>query len=323
MRQTNPSEKTLAKHHPLYRWDALDGTWTRTHPNDIRPAMVLLAPSRVGSYDPLLGWHKESRKQVEPVAKAAEDLMPEEATDDDARSMGAWQSLDDHTAEVRACLDEIQASLPEVDHVAGPVLRQAARLHDWGKSHCCFQEMLLSAATPEERTRYAGTLLAKSPRRGWPNERRHFRHELASALALLACSNVIVAALTPVQRDLVAYLMASHHGKVRLGLRSLPREIVPPEGVRFALGIWEGDRLPEVPLTDGVLPSTVLSLESMEMGCGPDGTPSWIERTLALRDDPEWGPFRLALLEAILRAADVRASMGLAPTRTSERKRAQ
>lgn len=315
--------RDLAKHHPLYRWDALDGTWTRTYPNDIRPAMVLLAPSRVGSYDPLLGWHKESRQPVEPVAKAAEDLIPEEATDDDARSMGAWQSLDAHTAEVRACLDEILASLPEVDHAAGPLLRQSVRLHDWGKSHRCFQEMLLSAATPEERTRYAGTLLAKSPRRGQPNERRHFRHELASALALLACRGVIIAPFTPVQRDLIAYLVASHHGKVRVGLRSLPGEIVPPEGVRFALGIWEGDCLPEVPLTDGVLPATVLSLESMEMGRGPDGAPSWMERTLALRDDLEWGPFRLALLEAILRAADVRASMGLAPMRTSERERAR
>jgi CRISPR-associated endonuclease/helicase Cas3 len=126
-----------------------------------------------------------------------------------------------------------------------------------------------------------------------------------------------------VQRDLIAYLVASHHGKVRLGLRSLPGEIVPPEGVRFALGIWEGDCLPELPSADGVLPATVLSLESMEMGRGPDGAPSWMERTLALRDDLEWGPFRLALLEAILRAADVRASMGLAPTRTSERERAR
>ena len=36
------------------------------------------------------------------------------------------------------------------------------------------------------------------------------------------------------------------------------------------------------------------------------GEPSWIERTLRLRD--ELGPFRLAYFEALLRGADERAS---------------
>jgi len=48
----------------------------------------------------------------------------------------------------------------------------------------------------------------------------------------------------------------------------------------------------------------------MELGLSPDGKPSWAERMLALRDDPSLGlgPFRLAFLEALLRAADMRAS---------------
>lgn len=48
----------------------------------------------------------------------------------------------------------------------------------------------------------------------------------------------------------------------------------------------------------------------MELGLCEDepfaGEFSWLERVIHLRD--ELGPFRLAFLEAILRAADMRAS---------------
>jgi CRISPR-associated endonuclease/helicase Cas3 len=43
----------------------------------------------------------------------------------------------------------------------------------------------------------------------------------------------------------------------------------------------------------------------MHIGQGPLG-PSWLARMIALRDG--MGPFRLAYLETLLRAADMRAS---------------
>jgi len=89
----------------------------------------------------------------------------------------------------------------------------------------------------------------------------------------------------------------------------LPTEKPKDPSKRFARGIIEGDELPETDLGDGeIAPEVTLSLEPMELGLSADGKPSWAERMLKLRDDPEIGPFRLAFLEALLRATDMRAS---------------
>ncbi|MGF1453531.1 MAG: hypothetical protein ACFB21_15835, partial [Opitutales bacterium] len=60
----------------------------------------------------------------------------------------------------------------------------------------------------------------------WPSlgERRGFRHELTSALLYRALPQLADEAA---DRALAAYLIAAHHGKVRLGLRSLPGENKP------------------------------------------------------------------------------------------------
>jgi CRISPR-associated endonuclease/helicase Cas3 len=51
---------------------------------------------------------------------------------------------------------------------------------------------------------------------------------------------------------------------------------------------------------------TELDLECMELGESESGRPSWLATTLDLLD--QWGPFRLALLETLIRIADWRAS---------------
>ena len=48
-----------------------------------------------------------------------------------------------------------------------------------------------------------------------------------------------------------------------------------------------------------------INLEVMELGDGPTG-PSWSDRMTRLRD--EWGPFRLAFWESLVRVADWRAT---------------
>jgi CRISPR-associated endonuclease/helicase Cas3 len=175
-----------------------------------------------------------------------------------------------------------------------------------------------------------------------------FRHELASALGLFAIlrtfapthqallgpwSEVLaVIGKTPlpsecppaghplIQRllncspedfDLIAYLVASHHGKVRVALHAAPRdqEYRDRDGRGLPIrGIREGDRLPAIVLDPGgpPLPEIALTLSPSAIGLSDRTGISWRERSLALTE--RHGPARLAFLEAILRAADIRAS---------------
>jgi CRISPR-associated endonuclease/helicase Cas3 len=184
------------------------------------------------------------------------------------------------------------------------MLHIAALWHDVGKAHDEFQAMLVGN-DPARR----GTLWAKSKNKDGKCSRSGFRHELASALAWLLKGP----ADTP-ERDLIAYLIAAHHGKVRLSIRALPDEQGNPEDPEalFARGVWDGDTLPPIP--DLIAEPTKLDLRFMQMGESELG-PSWLARTVALRD--RIGPFRLALLETLLRAADARASATTQPSTNS------
>jgi CRISPR-associated endonuclease/helicase Cas3 len=111
--------------------------------------------------------------------------------------------------------------------------------------------------------------------------------------------------------DLLVYLIASHHGKVRVALHAAPRDQdyrardqrgLPIRGVR------EGDRLPSVTLEPGgaPLPEISLTLDPAMMGLSPRTGASWRDRTNGVLE--RHGPAALAYMESILRAADVRAS---------------
>ncbi|MFQ3581964.1 MAG: CRISPR-associated helicase Cas3' [Chloracidobacterium sp.] len=111
--------------------------------------------------------------------------------------------------------------------------------------------------------------------------------------------------------DLVAYLVASHHGKVRVGLHATPKDqdYRDRDGRGLPIrGIREGDRLPSVELMPGEppIPEVTLTLEPSKLGLSNKTGASWRERCIGLME--RHGPAALAFLEAILRAADVRAS---------------
>lgn len=282
-------------------WDHLEKRWRPLQPSELRPGLTVLLPAEAGGYDPALGWHPAVTQAVEPVP--GPPGKPAEATGDDQSSFAlTWQSLVEHTDAVVAEMEGLLQALPHLAPWA-PALRTAARWHDAGKAHPEFQATLRRAGQPPVE----GVIWAKAGGKPVRHRRPHFRHELASALALLLARPP----LAPHLLDLAAYLAASYHGRVRLAIRSLPGEHVPDSGARYALGVWEGDPLLPADLGDGVaLPDglRLTNLWLMDLGCPAGGDRPWLERTLSLRDDPTLGPFRLAFLEACLQAADARAS---------------
>lgn len=113
------------------------------------------------------------------------------------------------------------------------------------------------------------------------------------------------------QFDLLAYLVASHHGKVRAALHASPKDqdYVDQDGRGLPIrGLREGDTIPSITLEteESPLPELAMTLEPAKLGLSPRTGPSWRERTLGLLN--RHGPGSLAYMEAILRAADVRAS---------------
>lgn len=301
-----------------YRLDPLDGRWRKATAEVVYPGQVFWVPADQGGYDRDLGWSPAApalaHDLVLPLPESDAAARTETGYDADEWSEGAWQTVAEHTDRVVAELEDVTRGLPLTDDERA-VLRVAARWHDWGKTHGTFQQAIRRPAE------FAGRFLAKAPDGCWADyQRTHFRHELASALGvlvLLAGTDLLhpdwkKLAAGDGLADLAVYLIAAHHGKVRLSIRSLPGEKRPDAaGALFARGVWDGDPLPEADLGGGpggqvTAPAVTLDLSPMHLGADAAGRPSWADRMLGVRD--RFGPFRTAYLESILRAADMRAS---------------
>lgn len=287
-------EKILGK-KKAWRFDSLRRSWVEVE--HLFPGLVVAVDSSVGGYSDTLGFTRDKND----VPTSREQMgQPEQSDDDDPLAKGAedYVSLSLHSQETAQEMVALVERLTfEVAAVADPQeLATAARYHDLGKAHEVFQRMLTQNLPEGDPRRQGGPWAKSDGKGGGRSPRKFFRHELASALAWLQEG----------RSDLGAFIIAAHHGKVRLSLRARPAEVPAPNQRRFCNGVWEDDILPATDLGDGFMTEEVrLSLAPMELGGGGEG-PSWADRMLRLLD--ELGPFRLAWLEMLVRVADWRAS---------------
>jgi CRISPR-associated endonuclease/helicase Cas3 len=269
----------------VWAWNAAEGEWAR--PETIYPGMTLLLHVSEGKYSADYGWLPESKAAVVSLERGGPEI---ERNDDDRKTYAKYrQTLEAHTEQVCEEMLRLIEGLPGLGlEPYRQALSTAARFHDWGKAHEVMQTTLQGVSP------LSSDLLAKSAGNG-KHSRPFFRHELASALAMIGAG----------ESDLAAYVAAAHHGRIRVVVRSMPGE--RKAGRERVRGIENGEGLLACSLGGGVKrEKTTVWLESAKLGRAQDAVASWTERVLRLRD--ELGPFRLAFLEMLLRIADEAAS---------------
>ena len=275
-------------------WNHADGQWQEISANEIFPGQTIMLDSAAGGYSTVRGWDKGSDGRVDVVGDTG---TANDSHDADYQSVSSRPvTLEDHTAHVLEESRAILSGLEFVDDDLRNAVVEAARYHDIGKVHEVFQSTMVRGMIDLVDE---GKVWAKSQRGSIRHSTPGFRHEVASALAYLVGAGQPTGLLS----NLTAYLIASHHGKVRLAMRNVSRKRYDES---YLLGInTNGDRLPKFTSSIVSIGDTDLSMDLAQIGMTGAG-PSWAERMVSLL--AHYGPFRLAYLELLVRASDMLAS---------------
>lgn len=276
-------------------WSEAEDKWRKTTPKDCKPGQTILLPCSSGGYSEKLGW--TGRVCDQPASIDAPKLKRETDRTDHQSFNREWITLRQHSIDAAEAMKALLTQLQDLDIPSDlqSLLMRTAQWHDLGKAHPVFQQTIKRNGCPDINEFWAKS---KSPY-GGRHSRRGFRHELVSALV----------ALQHGEPDLLVYLVACHHGKVRGSLEPLPWEERLPNNVRSTRGVQEGDPLPAAIDLGFESPINVDALKiPPDHGETVNGQISWGEIVRFVRDESGLGDFRLAFLEALVRNADEIAS---------------
>ena len=282
-----------------YVWDYADETWEEVYHTDLLPGQTVMLDSGIGGYSKTYGWDGKSNDRVDVVGKPQQ--VPESRDSDHTSQLRIPVTLGDHTKHVLCEIDLFLKNISYLDDDIKNALRTAARYHDVGKAHSVFQETMKKGICDERKNE--GKVWAKSQKKYLRHSIPGFRHEVVSALAYLKQKDKLDGEL----RNLVAYLIMSHHGKVRLSLRNFFKKERTKKDKEYLFGIkTDGDVLPKFSSDDVSIEETCIDMSLASIGRDESGNSSWTERAITLRD--KYHPFRLAYLEMLIMRADRLAS---------------
>lgn len=340
--------KEWMKSHSVWRLDFDERTWEQVRPDRIVPGMTLLCDAKAGGYDRERGWNAGSTTEIErpPIEKRDAALQtPSTTWQTISEHDGA---VEKDLVEMTQALG-MSDSLTHVLALAAR-FHDWGKSHEAFQRRIRRDAREESGKLDAKDIAKAPNQAWETNRKPKPQDRPGLRHELASTMALFALLRRAApdhAALTaplkelfdvlgtkpePVEEsdripnmpgglidelkdlsadefNLLAYLVCAHHGCVRCTWSSTADD--QDSGRDRLRGIEEGDTLPEIALAGTTLPSVRLDLCLAAMGANERYGASWGERTSALLE--AHGPFGLAFLEALLRAADMRVSKRDAP----------
>lgn len=202
-----------------------------------------------------------------------------ERDDEDRKALAKTrQSLAGHTSDVVRCLDDILARVADLTtEVERQALRLAAAYHDRGKAADRWQKAFRGSSTLTERRKLGDPLLVGGPYAKsdckQPNQQILSGYRHEFGSLFDDEAQSALDAVDAETADLARHLIAAHHGHAR--------PVISTEGVD------------QVPPSRAAAEATAVALRFADL-------------------QARLGPWRLAWLEALLRAADVKASA--APT---------
>ena len=243
-----------------------------------RPAsnQIVLLPRSAGGYDINLGFTGNPgdlppNLPINAMGKSKRELY----------GKTNFVTLKEHSSDARSELLKIAGNLQHLDlDGSWDLVADCAQWHDLGKVHPQFQNAIKNPNYDD--------IWAKAPSMS-NYQRRGFRHELASAIG----------ALLHGKSFLFAYLVAAHHGKVRVRIDNF-YWLADEQGLR---GLIVGDKLPLCSLGHDAAGEEV---KTKEFSIDLPSTGEW--KQSVDEEIEKLGVFKLSYLETLVRIADRRAS---------------